>query len=158
MNTIYDVPVLLRREIEALMIKPFLDAFEKELGHDKVYAIVEEVVAGIAKAQGAEYAKELGGNDLAAFRKQSEGWTANDALAWNESMPDEQTVCQNITKCAYVQMYERIGMKDLGYTLSCMRDEYFYAGFNSELEMTRTKTLMNDDDCCDFCFKFPKKD
>ena len=37
METIYDVPVLLRREIEALMVKPFLDAFEKELGHEKTY-------------------------------------------------------------------------------------------------------------------------
>lgn len=157
METIYDVPVLLRREIEALMIKPFLDEFEKELGHEKVYAIVEKVVGEIAKKQGAEYAKELGGNDLAALRKQSEGWTANDALAWDESMPDENTLCQNITHCAYVDMYKRIGMAELGYTLSCMRDEYFYEGFNEEMVMTRSKTRMNGDDCCDFCFKFPKK-
>ncbi len=32
MKTIYDVPIILRREIEALMVKPFIDAFEKELG------------------------------------------------------------------------------------------------------------------------------
>ena len=31
MKTIYDVPIILRREIEALMVKPFIDAFEKEL-------------------------------------------------------------------------------------------------------------------------------
>lgn len=158
METIYDVPVLLRREIEALMIKPFLDAYEKVLGHEKVYAIVEQVVAEIAKKQGAEYARELGGNDLAAFRKQTEGWTANDSLIWEESMPDERTLCQNILRCEYVDMYKRIGMAELGYTLSCMRDEYFYEGFNEELEMTRSKTLMMGDDCCDFCFKFPAKD
>ena len=35
MKTIYDVPIILRREIEALMVKPFIDAFEKELGHEK---------------------------------------------------------------------------------------------------------------------------
>lgn len=158
MTTIYDVPVILRREIEALMIKPFLDEFEKELGHEKVYAIVEKVVGEIAKKQGAEYAKELGGNDMAAFRKQSEGWTSNDALAWEETMLDENTVCQNVLRCAYVDMYKRIGMAELGYTLSCMRDEYFYEGFNEKMVMTRSKTLMNGGDCCDFCFKFPKKD
>ena len=31
MKNIYDVPIILRREIEALMVKPFLDAFEKNL-------------------------------------------------------------------------------------------------------------------------------
>ena len=38
MKTIYDVPIILRREIEALMVKPFIDAFEKELGHEKTYS------------------------------------------------------------------------------------------------------------------------
>ena len=42
MKTIYDVPIILRREIEALMVKPFIDAFEKELGHEKTYASAQE--------------------------------------------------------------------------------------------------------------------
>ena len=84
MTTIYDVPVLLRREIEALMIKPFLDAFEKELGRDKTYEIAAGVVREIAKRQGADYAAELGENDMAAITKQEEAWTANDALEIEE--------------------------------------------------------------------------
>jgi len=158
MQTIYDVPVLLRREIEALMIKPFLDAFEQELGHEKTYAIAEKVVQEIAKAQGAEYVEVLGGNDAAALKRQEEAWTAGDALEVENDLSEDGTVLkQTIRRCAYVDMYERIGMKELGAMLSCMRDEYFYAGFNPEMEMTRTKTLMCGGDCCDFCFKFPKK-
>ena len=158
MHTIYDVPVLLRREIEALMIKPFLDAFEQELGHEKTYAIAEKVVQEIAKAQGAEYVEVLGGNDAAALKRQEEAWTAGDALEVENDLSEDGTVLkQTVKRCAYVDMYERIGMKDLGAMLSCMRDEYFYAGFNPEMEMTRTKTLMCGGDCCDFYFKFPKK-
>lgn len=158
METIFDVPVLLRREIEALMIKPFVDAFEKELGHEKTYAIVEKVVAEIAEQQGAEYAKMLKKNDIDALLQQEEAWTANDALVLENVLSnDRQTLEQTIKKCAYVDMYARIGMKELGYTLSCMRDEYFYKGFNSEMTMTRSKTLMRGDDCCDFCFKLSKK-
>ena len=158
MTTIYDVPILLRREIEALMIKPFLDAFEKELGRDKTYEIAAGVVREIAKRQGADYAAELGENDMAAITKQEEAWTANDALEIEEKAADDCTLYQTIKRCAYVDMYERIGMKDMGYTLSCMRDEYFYQGFNPEMVMTRSKTLMTGGDCCDFCFKFPKKE
>ena len=159
METIFDVPVLLRREIEALMIKPFLDAFEKELGHEKTYEIAEKVVAEIAKKQGAEYAVLLGGNDVNALLKQEESWTANDALECENHISDDKTTLeQTVKRCAYVDMYERIGMKELGYALSCMRDEYFYEGFNPKMAMSRTKTLMNGGDCCDFCFQCPKKD
>ena len=36
MKTIYDVPIILRREIEALMVKPFIDAFDEP--HDTAAA------------------------------------------------------------------------------------------------------------------------
>ncbi len=158
METIYEVPVLLRREIEALMIKPFLDEFEKELGHDKTMEIVEKVIAEIAKKQGREYAELYGRNDINALYEQAKSWAANDALKMDYELEGDNVLKNPIRYCAYVDMYERIGMKDLGYALSCMRDEYFYEGMNPEMEMTRTKTLMRGDDCCDFCFKFPKKD
>ena len=158
MKTIYDVPVLLRREIEALMIKPFIDEFEKELGHEKTYAIVERVVGEIANKMGAEYAEMLGSNDLEAMHSQEEAWTVYDALEMEEVISEDNTVLnQTIKRCAYVDMYKRIGMEDLGYTLSCMRDEFFYQGFNPDMKMTRSKTLMTGGDCCDFCFRFPKK-
>ena len=92
METIYDVPVLLRREIEALMVKPFLDAFEKELGHEKTYEIVEKVIAEIAFEQGKEYAELLGGNGIDALMGQAEAWSSNDAL-------DMQMYVENETDC-----------------------------------------------------------
>ena len=60
MKTIYDVPIILRREIEALMVKPFIDAFEKELGHEKTYEIVKKVIFDIAFKEGQEYAALFG--------------------------------------------------------------------------------------------------
>lgn len=158
METIYDVPVLLRREIEARMIQPFLEAFEKELGREKTMEIAEKVIAESARKQGEEYAKLLNGNDMDALRRQEKGWSAGGALKMESNTEGEDTLKETVKCCAYVEMYERIGMKDLGYTLSCMRDEHFYKGFNPDMTMTRTKTLMTGGDCCDFCFKFPKKD
>jgi len=158
METIFDVPVILRREIEALMIMPFLDAFEAELGHEKTYAIAEKVVQKIAKEQGAEYAKMIGANDAHALIAQEEAWCANDALELENVLEDGHILNQTIKRCAYVDMYERLGIKELGSMLSCMRDEYFYSGFNPGMVMTRSKTLMTGGDCCDFCFNFPKKD
>lgn len=157
MKTIYDVPVLLRREIEALMVKPFLDAFEKELGHEKTYEIVEKVIAEIAFEQGKDYAVVLGGNGIDALMGQAESWSSNDALDMQMYVENETDCYSPVKRCAYVDMYERIGMKELGKVLSCLRDEFFYQGFNPEMEMCRSKTLMDGGDCCDFCFKFPKE-
>ena len=157
METIYEVPVLLRREIEALMVKPFLDAFEKELGHEKTYEIVEKVIAEIAFEQGKDYAVVLGGNGIDALMGQAESWSANDALDMQMYVENETDCYSPVKRCAYVDMYERIGMKELGKVLSCLRDEFFYQGFNPEMEMCRSKTLMDGGDCCDFCFKFPKE-
>lgn len=156
METIHDVPVILRREIEALMIKPFLDAFEKELGHDKAYEIAASVIEEIAAAQGTEYTKIWGGNNKKALEKQRLTWGANDAIQREILVDDDYSYHFNIVKCAYVQMYERIGMKDLGFLLSCLRDEAFYRGFNPDLTMGRTTCLMCGDKCCDFRLDFPK--
>ncbi|MDO5689098.1 MAG: L-2-amino-thiazoline-4-carboxylic acid hydrolase [Tissierellia bacterium] len=157
MESIYDVPVLLRREIEALMIKPFLDEFEKELGRDKTYEIVESVIKEIAEKQGAYYAEMLGANDVEALLKQEEAWTANNALELENVIEEDTNLRQTVKRCAYVDMYERIGMKDLGFTLSCLRDEYFYRGFNMKMVMSRSKQLMTGGDCCDFYMQFPKE-
>ena len=158
MKTIHDVPVILRREIEALMIKPFLDAFEKELGHDKTYEIAASVIEGISLAQGAEYSEIWGGKDKKAMEKQRLTWSANGAIERETLVDDDYRYHFNITKCEYVQLYERLGMKDMGFLLSCLRDEGFYRGFNPDMKMGRTKCLMCGDDCCDFRLDFPKED
>ena len=152
MQTIYDVPVILRREIEALMIKPFLDAFEQELGHDKAYEIAVKVIEQLAMKQGKDYIEVLDGNDLDAVTRQMESWSANGALEMELKRNSNTTLDMTITKCIYVDMYERIGMKDLGTLLSCMRDEPFYKGLNADIQMERNKTLMGGDECCDFSF------
>lgn len=159
MKTVYDVPVVIRREIEAQIIKPLIDEVEKEIGREKALEMLERVIREIAREQGAQYAKKIGANDLCALLKQEEAWTANDALELSNILLDDGSVLQQtITKCAYVEMYRRLGLEALGYTLSCMRDESFYAGFNPKIKMMRSKTLMTGGDCCDFCFNLQKKE
>jgi len=47
-------------------------------------------------------------------------------------------------------MYEKLGIKELGCVLSCSRDFSFMEGFNPEIELIRTKTIMEGSECCDF--------
>ena len=60
MKTINDVPMILRREIEARMVEPFIRAFAEEFGEEKTMEIVKGVIAGLAESAGAGLAKMLG--------------------------------------------------------------------------------------------------
>ncbi len=53
MSEIDDLPVLLRREIEARVLAPVIDAIGAEFGRDRVLEIVRDTIIGIAREQGA---------------------------------------------------------------------------------------------------------
>jgi hypothetical protein len=50
-------------------------------------------------------------------------------------------------------MYRALGLADLGASLSCQRDYALVQGFNSEIELTRTQTIMEGAPFCDFRFR-----
>jgi hypothetical protein len=50
-------------------------------------------------------------------------------------------------------MYRALGLEDLGGSLSCVRDFALVEGFNPDLELVRTQTLMEGASRCDFRFR-----
>ena len=65
-----DVPYLVRREIEALAVKPFLDAFAQELGREKTLEIAGRVIDRLSRESGKEFALQNQGDLLGAVRDQ----------------------------------------------------------------------------------------
>jgi hypothetical protein len=47
-------------------------------------------------------------------------------------------------------MYRALGIPELGEVLSCQRDAALIEGFNPEVTLTRTQTIMQGAPCCDF--------
>jgi hypothetical protein len=46
-----------------------------------------------------------------------------------------------------------LGIPELGTSLSCARDFALINGFNPNITLKRTKTLMEGADCCDFRYR-----
>lgn len=46
-------------------------------------------------------------------------------------------------------MYRELGIPELGAVLSCNRDFSLIEGYNKDVELTRTQTLMGGAACCD---------
>jgi hypothetical protein len=146
--------LLQRREIEALVAVPLIKAYIQELGFEKGVDIATRVIQDLARKAGQELAVTLGSNGIADLaRLVREIWAQDGALETKILEQTENKFAFNVARCRYVETYERLGVKDFGYCLSCSRDWAFGEGFNSRLKLTRTQTIMEGAPYCDFRFK-----
>lgn len=154
MDTIQDVPILLRREIEARMIAPFLKAFAEEVGETRTKEIARNVIADLAKQAGADAAKMVGGNSFEHFKMTQINFQKGNAMdATITISEDGSCMHMDVTRCEYARMYAQLGLQEWGTILSCERDSAFYAGFNPDVEFSRPNTIMAGCKTCDFCMK-----
>jgi hypothetical protein len=145
-----EIGVLRRREIEARIVGPLLDAFARELGRERAVEIARRVIVEIAEAQGRELARTVGANDLRAFAAAKEPWTRHGALEIEVLRETDREYHFNVTRCRYAEMYRALGMPELGAVLSCNRDFALGTGFNPRLRLHRTQTIMEGAPYCDF--------
>ena len=143
------IGMLLRREIEAKLIIKFKDFLSSEIGVSKTKHVIREVIKGIAIEQGHELTK-LNGNSLEAFIQRQEPWTRDGSLETSIIKKDKSSYHYNVIRCKYAEMYKSMGLEELGFDLSCNRDFNLVKGFNKNIRLTRTKTLMQGDDHCNF--------
>jgi hypothetical protein len=62
----------------------------------------------------------------------------------------EKGYTYEVTRCAYAERYQEMGLAEIGNLLSCTRDFEFIVGYDPSIEITRTKTIMGGDSHCDF--------
>ncbi len=147
------LPLIEQREIEARIVGPLIRAFAAEIGEARTLEIVRDLIRELARNAGSELARTLGEQTLEAFARGLERWQENGALDIEmlEQSPDRLSF--NVTRCRYAEMYQALGLADLGSSLSCERDYALIQGFNPEIELTRSQTIMQGAPCCDFRFR-----
>ncbi len=154
-DTLNDVGVLKRREIEARIVAPLLERLALEFGSERVYDLAREVVVEVAQSQGATLAQQMGGNDLTHFANSMENWTKGGALETEVVEQSDGVFAFNVTRCKYAEMYRALGLDDLGAALSCNRDGTMVQGFNPNISFERTQTIMSGASHCDFVYRLP---
>lgn len=151
------MPVLVRRRIEAMVLGPMIRAFQDEFGEQEANRVAQRVIEEIAKNQGATFAQKAGGDDIATYVAGKGAWTANNALEIDVLEMDEKRYDYNVTRCRYAEMYRELGMQDLGFIFSCGRDFNFPAGYNRNLKLTRTQTIMQGAAFCNFRYEMQEE-
>ena len=145
------VGVLTRREIEARILKPFVAALSERFGADEV----QSILAGVVEAAAAEVGQTMnrGDSSLEAFAEAWEPWFRGGALEIQELERTAERWSFNVTRCRYAELYSALGMAELGATLSCNRDAALIEGFDKNVTLERTQTLMEGKGYCDFRYR-----
>jgi hypothetical protein len=150
------IGVLTRREVEARILAPLIDAFGESFGGEPVMAVLEKTIVDIARRQGAELAGLMQGSTIDHFVKSLQFWSMDNALEIELLEQNEAALSFNVTRCRYAEMYRKLGIPELGATLSCARDFALIEGFNKDIELTRTQTIMTGAPFCDFRYRVLK--
>jgi hypothetical protein len=149
-DTLNEIGVLKRREIEARILAPLLQAFGEQFGQEAVLALVREIILKVAREQGQELAQSLPANSLTQLAASLGAWQKDDAMQLDVLVQNEHEFAFNVTRCRYAEMYRALGLAELGVTLSCNRDAALIEGFNSQVRLSRTQTIMQGAPYCDF--------
>jgi hypothetical protein len=150
------IGVLTRREVEARMLAPLITAMGNEFGDEKVLRVLRETVIAIARRQGAELAQAMGDASLLKFRESLIYWTRGEALEMEIIEEGENVLSFNVSRCRYAEMYRDLGIPQLGPILSCARDYALIQGFNPQIRLTRTQTIMDGAAFCDFRYRLKR--
>lgn len=138
-----------KRAIEALAIAPVIKAVSQRIGRDEAMAILKEINQIEAFQRGQNMMTE-GQNGIDEL--------VNDVATWGEGGFLEMEVLEqtsttfffNVSRCPYYEKYRELGLEEFGVEFSCCRDEPFARGFNPQLKLVRTQTIMEGADYCDF--------
>ncbi|EKE71281.1 MULTISPECIES: L-2-amino-thiazoline-4-carboxylic acid hydrolase [Roseobacteraceae] len=152
-----DLPILERRRIEAMILKHVLDVITERAGREEAEAVIGETCSRSAIEQGKALAEDLGhAPNLSDFADILPNWTKEDALEMDVLVTEPDQMAFNVTRCRYAEMYQDMGLGDIGHLLSCNRDGDFCVGYNPKIELTRTQTIMKGASHCDFRYKMTK--
>ena len=145
--------LLERRKIEAAIAASLINGFAEAGGREKAIETACRVIEQLAKEAGRQMGERRGSNrmsDLARIVR--EVWSQGGALEIQFLSETEDQLFFDVTRCRYAEEYEKLGVREFGFCLSCSRDGAFAAGFNPRIRMKRTQTIMEGASCCDFRF------
>lgn len=155
------ISLLERRRIEAQFAKAIFDILTEETGRARAVEIFSKAVIRLAIESGAAFAAQAGQPrdaeppDLLAYADVLAVWLEDNALTIDLITQAKNRLEFNVKRCRYAEMYRELGIADLGRVLSCNRDGAFCTGFNPAIQLTRTQTIMEGAEFCDFRYTLP---
>ena len=150
--------VLERAKIQAQVLVPLVKALQAELGAARANALVRKTLGELYRGYGEEFAKSKNETDLGKFVASAfKTYARDDALEYDVIEQTADAYAINIRRCRYAEFYKELGEPELGFLLVCTADFAVADGFGGDVKLTRTQTIMQGDDHCNFRYRRVKK-
>jgi predicted ArsR family transcriptional regulator len=144
---------LQRRKIEGRVLIPFIEAVTEKFGEAAMHEVLDATIRKVATDDGAAWAKRFGRTTASMRQVAEDVWAGGGGMDVHVMGETEDRLDFNVTRCGYAEFYKQLGLAELGYRILCSRDHAAVAGFNDQLEMSRSQTIMQGASCCDFRFR-----
>ena len=152
-----DITHLERRKIEAGVLIPMVQAFQRAFGLEQANEIAREVIMELARQDGERWAQRFG-TDLTALEQVTGVWSKGGSLDIEPIGKSAERLDFNVVRCSYAEFYKELGLPELGYLFHCNRDFGMVEGFSPGLTLKRTQTIMHGAGHCDFRFTLKGRD
>jgi L-2-amino-thiazoline-4-carboxylic acid hydrolase len=154
-----EVPLIEQVKIQAQVLVPLVKTLQAELGEERANVIVRKALGDMYRKFGEEWWRKQGARNLGEKIASSfETFAAGDALDYEvvKQAPDAFEV--NVTGCRYAKFYNEMGAPELGFLLICSSDFPMAEGFGTDVQLTRTQTIMQGASHCDFRYMLQKRE
>ena len=153
------IPLLDEIKIQTKVIKPILDALRVEMGKEKADTLIGNALRTHVRNVYHQIGERKSGNPYEKWEK-----------VWDELRPrigenvereiiinDRNAREYNVRRCRFAEYFKELGEPELGIIMMCDFDYYIAEIGQPVVELTRTQTIMEGADYCDFCYRFKKK-
>ena len=153
-----DIPLIEKVKIQAQVLVPLIRTLQAELGEERATTLIRQALGAHYRQAGQVWWRAQG---TRSFEEKMDAtfdrFAAGDALAYDVLKRTATTFEVNVTRCRYAEFYKELGVPELGFLLSCGADLPTVEGFGGEVELTRTQTIMQGGDHCDFRYRLTKE-
>jgi len=145
------IPAIEQAKIQAQVLVPLIKALQAELGEERANALVRKALGDVYRRLGEQWwqtkgSRHVGEGMASAFA----AFAKTEALDYGVRAQSQETFEIDVTRCRYAEFYKELGEPELGFLLVCSSDFPFAEGFDPDLKLTRSQTIMQGASHCDF--------
>lgn len=148
------VSVIEQAKIQAEVLLPLVKALQAELGEARANALVRKALGDLYRRYGEEFWRAKNDADLGrTIESAFKAYARDDALDYRVLAQSKDSFEFNVTRCRYAEFYQALGEPELGFLLICTADYAVADGFDPDVKLTRTQTIMQGAPHCDFRYR-----
>lgn len=143
-----------QRQIEAQLLKSIIEGLSSVYDEEIIINNIRETIEKIAFEDGKKLKEENKNNSLSILAEHWRKLSDGDSLVIEDFTLSVSMLTFRIKLCKYAEYYKKLNAEKLGDTISCCRDKAFLKGFSENIELCRSKSILEGNPSCDFVYSY----